>query len=316
MSPSPAERFSSLLARSGEQGWSPADDLGEGVADPDDDFDGDLGDDCEEDEPAVTGTRPWLSKTVLLCLLGAVLTGVLVLVLAPSLLRGADPLASEESAGSWEAAQADASEADASEADASGGAQTTGDGTAAAAGSGAESDGAGEAASAGPIVVHVVGAVAAPGVVELPPGARVSDALDAAGGASEHADVDVLNLARVLVDGEQIRVPRPGEEIAPGDAGGADPGGAGSGTDAAGAGSGGAGPGGAGPGGAGGVLVDLNSADLAALETLPGVGPVTAQSILDHRDAIGRFTTVDELLDVSGIGDATLSRIRDSVTVG
>ncbi len=285
MSPSPAERFSSLLARSGERGWSPADDLGEETEAA---LDGpcadaaDLDDGAGDDDFAGTGARPGLSRTVLLCLLGAALTGVLVLVLAPSLLRGESPLAAEEQAGSWEAAQADAE------------------------GGGEHEAGASAPGPEGPVVVHVVGAVATPGVVELPAGARVSDALESVGGASGHADMDALNLARVLVDGEQIRVPRPGEEIVLSSGGGAEAGDAQSGAD----------PAGAGSGAAEGALVDLNSADLAALETLPGVGPVTAQSILDHRDAIGRFTTVDELLDVSGIGDATLSRIRDSVTVG
>lgn len=106
MSPSPAERFSSLLARSGERGWSPADDLG----DVDEDGFDDLGDEIEEDDRAVTGARPGPSRTVLLCLLGAALTGVLVLVLAPSLLQGESPLASEQPADTWEAAQADADE--------------------------------------------------------------------------------------------------------------------------------------------------------------------------------------------------------------
>ncbi|WP_219617054.1 helix-hairpin-helix domain-containing protein [Brevibacterium jeotgali] len=294
MSPSPAERFSSLLARSGERGWSPADDLGDGSGDvagePGDDA-ADLDDGTEEDGHAGPGARPGLSRTVLLCLLGAALTGVLVFVLAPSLLRGESPLAAQKHADTWEAAQADAEAAGDGGGSADGGERTTG----------------GAAATpAAPVVVHVVGAVVTPGVVELSPGARVSDALAAVGGASGSADVDALNLARVLVDGEQIRVPEPGDETALGSGGGTEAGSAQSGPD----------PAGAGSGGTGDALVDLNSADLAALETLPGVGPVTAQSILDHRDAIGRFTTVDELLDVSGIGDATLSRIRDSVTVG
>ena len=239
----------------------------------------------------------------MLCLLGAALTGVLVLVLAPSLLRGESPLAAQQHADTWEAAQGDAE----------GEARSTRRADADPAGDGGGGAGGGEHTTGGaaagpdaPVVVHVVGAVVTPGVVELSPGARVSDALEAVGGASGRADVDALNLARVLVDGEQIRVPEPGEETAPGSGGGSEAGAAQPGPD----------PAGAGPAGTGDALVGLNSADLAALETLPGVGPVTAQSILDHRDAIGRFTTVEELLDVNGIGDATLSRIRDSVTVG
>jgi len=294
MSPSPAERFSSLLARSGERGWTPADGLGD--EGPSDGFgevpavEYDCGDQaCEdeecEDEPGRAGVRPGLSRTVLLCLLGAALTGVLVLLLAPSLLRGGNLLAGQDAADDWESAQAEATP-DTGEA-----APDTGE-----TGNGPQR-----------LVVHVVGAVEAPGVVDLPSGSRVSDALEAVGGATGDAAVESVNLARVLVDGEQIRVPESGDEAAA-----AGP------PEADGTGAVPPGPGAAGPevGDAAGALVDLNTADLAALETLPGIGPVTAQSIVDHREAVGRFSTVDELLDVSGIGDATLGRIRDSVTVG
>ena len=165
------------------------------------------------------------------------------------------------------------------------------------------------------VVVHVVGAVARAGVVRLPPGSRVLDAVTAAGGASPGADLAQLNLARPVLDGEQVHVPRKGETLpagaepgvrdgAPGAAGGA--GGVGA--------AGGAAGGGAGSGGAG-VPVDLNTADLATLDTLPGVGPVLAQRIVDWRTEHGRFSSVDELGEVSGIGDKLLAQIGPKVRV-
>ena len=149
-----------------------------------------------------------------------------------------------------------------------------------------------------PLVVHVVGAVARAGVVEVPAGARVADAVEAAGGLTAEAELTRLNLARPLADGEQVHVPRPGEEMvvaappAPGV-----PGAAGGGT------------------GATGQVLDLNAADQAGLETLPGIGPVLAERILQWRDAHGRFTAVDELGEVSGIGTALMERLRPLVTV-
>ncbi|MFF2621074.1 ComEA family DNA-binding protein [Oerskovia jenensis] len=141
------------------------------------------------------------------------------------------------------------------------------------------------------VVVHVVGAVAAPGLVTVPEGSRVADALAAAGDATGDADLAGVNLAREVVDGEQIVVPRPGEVVAavpqPG-------------------------PGGAAP--ATGPL-DLNSADEAALDALSGIGPVLAARIVEWREANGPFTTVEELGEVSGIGDALLARLRDQVRV-
>lgn len=150
------------------------------------------------------------------------------------------------------------------------------------------------------VVVHVVGQVRSPGVLSLPGGSRVSDAVEAAGGATSTADLGSINLARALVDGEQVRVPKPGEEVVQAPA-----------PPTGGAGAGGAGTG---PGPAGGV-VSLNTADLLALDTLPGVGPVLAQRILDWRAEHGRFTTVDELSEVSGIGEKLLAGIRPLVSV-
>jgi competence protein ComEA len=158
-------------------------------------------------------------------------------------------------------------------------------------------------AGAGELVVHVVGQVKRPGVVVLAVGARVRDAVAKAGGARSGADLGALNLARPLVDGEQLRVPRPGEPPAPADAGA---GGSGAG------GSGGGTPGSAGgPGGA----VNLNTANQAVLEELPGVGPVLAQRIIDWRSEHGRFTSVDELAEVSGIGEKMFAQLQGKVTV-
>ncbi|WP_270407895.1 ComEA family DNA-binding protein [Brachybacterium paraconglomeratum] len=158
------------------------------------------------------------------------------------------------------------------------------------------------------LVVHVSGAVVSPGVVRLPPGARVDDALRAAGGATGEAELDAVNLARPVVDGEQIHVPVPGEEppanSAPAPAADGPP-----------AGDAGAGEGSAGGRGADGGLIDLNTASAAELDELPGVGPAIAQRIVDHREQNGPFESVDQLKEVSGIGPATLEKMRDRATV-
>ncbi len=150
------------------------------------------------------------------------------------------------------------------------------------------------------VVVHVAGAVGEPGIVELPAGARVAEAVDAAGGAQPDAELAAVNLARPVQDGEQVYVPRVGE-VPPGTAAG--PGG---GTETSGS---------SGDEPTDGGVVDLNTADLAALDTLPGVGPAIAGRILDWREANGPFHSVDELLEVSGIGPATLDRLRERVRV-
>lgn len=163
------------------------------------------------------------------------------------------------------------------------------------------------------VVVHVLGAVHRAGVVTVPGTSRVTDALAAAGGAADDADLARLNLARPVQDGERLYVPRVGEVEVPQELDGGAGGGAGT---ASGAGAGGDG-GGGGSGGAADVgdLVDLNTADQAALETLPGIGPALAGRILAWRDEHGRFASVDDLLDVSGIGDARLADLRDRVRV-
>ena len=145
------------------------------------------------------------------------------------------------------------------------------------------------------IRVHVVGAVARPGVVSVPEGARVEDALAAAGGLLPQARPGELNLAQVLSDGAQILI---GTGEASGEVRGD------TGTSAA-----------AGTGAAAGTPVDLNKANAEQLDGLPGVGPVTAQRILAWREAHGRFTRVDELAEVEGIGAKTLERLTPLVRV-
>ncbi|GAB3171444.1 hypothetical protein GCM10027059_39760 [Myceligenerans halotolerans] len=141
------------------------------------------------------------------------------------------------------------------------------------------------------VVAHVVGAVRDPGLVELPGGARIADAVEAAGGPTDEADLSGVNLARPVADGEQIHVPKPGETpVTSGDPGAV-------------------------PDTGGGDVVDLNTADAATLETLPGIGPALAQRIIDWRTANGPFASVDELDDVSGIGPAVLEQIRPAARV-
>jgi len=149
---------------------------------------------------------------------------------------------------------------------------------------------AGPAPAGATVTVDVAGKVRRPGIAVLDAGARVVDALKAAGGARPGVDLSGLNLARVLVDGEQILV---GVAAPAGVAASAAPV----------------------SGSPGGPLVNLNTASQSELEELPEVGPVTAQAILAWRDQHGGFTAVDELLEVDGIGDATLSRLAPFVTV-
>jgi competence protein ComEA len=166
----------------------------------------------------------------------------------------------------------------------------------AASGSGAGGPGPATAPSAsGTVVVDVAGRVRRPGIATLPLGARVVDALEAAGGPRRGVRLGALNLARVLTDGEQIVV---GVPAPPGVAASA----ASAPTSA--------------PGAAAAVpMVNINTAGQAELEQLPGIGPVTAQAILAFRSERGTFSSVDELLEVSGIGDATLADMAPYVTL-
>jgi competence protein ComEA len=157
------------------------------------------------------------------------------------------------------------------------------------------SDTSAPAASATPspavvLLVDVAGWVRRPGVYEFEEGARVIDAIDAAGGARTGAMLESLNLAAPLTDGSQILVPREGDQAS-------------------------APVGGEVPGAMPGALINVNTASATELEALPGVGEVIAQAIVDYRTENGPFASVDELLDVSGIGDATLENIRELVTV-
>ncbi|GAA4883366.1 helix-hairpin-helix domain-containing protein [Actinomycetospora straminea] len=159
----------------------------------------------------------------------------------------------------------------------------------------------------GPIVVSVSGKVERPGLVRIPPGSRVGDAIDAAGGATPEADLTGLNLAARIGDGEQVVVGVPTPVTPPAGAGGAGAGAGGAGSAAA--------PAGGASGGAPGGRLDLNAATLEQLDQLPGVGPVTAQRILEWRTQNGRFGAIEQLQEVSGIGDARFANLRDLVTV-
>jgi competence protein ComEA len=175
-------------------------------------------------------------------------------------------------------------------------------GSAGSVGSTARSSASATASERRSLVVDVVGQVLHPGVVSVPDGSRVGDVLSAAGGPLPDADVHRLNLARVVSDGEQVVVPRPGET--PAEPLGGD-----------GSGAGGAGGAGSAAATTAATVVDLNTATLTSLDTLPGVGPVLAQRILDWRGEHGRFSSVDELGEVSGIGDKLLAQIRSRVRV-
>ncbi|HYZ76091.1 MAG TPA: helix-hairpin-helix domain-containing protein [Gaiellaceae bacterium] len=141
------------------------------------------------------------------------------------------------------------------------------------------------------VVVHVVGAVRRAGLYRLSQGDRVADAVARAGGATRKADLSLVNLAALVSDGEQVVVPRRGAVVETGAGGAA----------------------GVGTGGAAAGPVHLNSATVEQLDTLPGVGPVTAQKIVDYRQKHGAFSSVDELDAVPGIGPARLDELRDLV---
>jgi competence protein ComEA len=166
--------------------------------------------------------------------------------------------------------------------------------TVSASASGDASGAATGAAAASMVTVDVVGKVRHPSVVDLPAGSRVLDAIKAAGGSRPGVDLSGLNRARLVVDGEQIVVGAPAATaVAPG----APAPSAGTAT------------------GAPVALVNLNTATVEELDTLPEVGPVTAQAILDYRTEHGGFASVEELLDIEGIGEKTLAKIAPHVTV-
>lgn len=140
------------------------------------------------------------------------------------------------------------------------------------------------------LTVHAAGAVTTPGVYRLRSGSRVADLLTAAGGATPDADLDQLNLAAPLADGERILVPRRGEAVSAAPA---------SGTGSS----------------RSSTKVDLNTATAEELDKLPGIGPATAEAIIRHRETHGRFRSVTELLEVRGIGEAKLEQLRPLVKV-
>ncbi|HEY8215984.1 MAG TPA: ComEA family DNA-binding protein [Acidimicrobiia bacterium] len=148
----------------------------------------------------------------------------------------------------------------------------------------------------GVLVVHVAGAVATPGVVELAAGSRVIDAVEAAGGAADGADLDRLNLAAKVADGERVLVQRVGDPPSPGAPGDGEAGGS------------------SGAGGSTPARVNLNTASQADLESLPGIGPVLAAAIIDERQRRGGFRSVQELRDVDGIGEKRFAELEDLVT--
>src|SRR5512147_823941 len=142
-----------------------------------------------------------------------------------------------------------------------------------------------------PIVVHITGAVPRPGVYALPQGARVQDAISAAGGFLAEAEKSGINLARALDDGEQLDIPfvegfspviaTPVETFLPTS-----------------------------------DLIDINTATVDELDTLPGIGPTTAQKIVEYRDTNGPFLSKEDIVNVSGVGPTTYDRIKDLITVG
>jgi competence protein ComEA len=152
--------------------------------------------------------------------------------------------------------------------------------------------GAATASTTPMVVVHVAGAVRQPGVVDLPVGARVIDALEAVGGGLADADLDRLNLAAKVVDGQRVLVPRVGQPVVADDA-------ASAGIDSP----------------AEGGLLNLNTATAAQLEELPGIGPALAEAILTERQRRGGFRNINELRQVRGIGEARFADLRALVTV-
>lgn len=180
------------------------------------------------------------------------------------------------------------------------------------------------------IIVSVVGMVHHPGVVTVPGGARVADAIHAAGGMLPEANPASVNLAAPLTDGQQILVgPDPLPELSTGGTAAGAPGGGAGGVGAGVAGAGGAGGAGGGVGGGGGAgvagagagggggsgLVNINTATESELESVTGIGPATAKKIVAHREANGPFASVDQLEEVPGIGPAKLEGMRAEVTV-
>ena len=155
------------------------------------------------------------------------------------------------------------------------------------------------------LIVHAAGAVVHPGVYELPAGARVDELIRSAGGVAAAADIDALNLAAPLTDGMRLYVPRRGQSV-PSVVDGAIPSGPPANA---------VGPAAPASAAAAGQVINLNTATAEQLDSLPGVGPATAEAILDYRTQHGRFRSVAELLEVRGIGEAKLAGLRRRLRV-
>ncbi|NUL61048.1 ComEA family DNA-binding protein [Brevibacterium luteolum] len=301
MAPSPDDRLADMLTRSAQHGWAPstslasrdrplrhrwplsppADVTAQAEAEDDDAADEDTADDAEI-LALLPGNRPIPRRWIIMAIVVITVVGIAGFVLlrnptAPEPSTGVEPPTAQPQSpdGAGESSAADAPvqvSADAEE-----------------------------------VTAHVVGAVAEPGVVRLQGGARVIDAIEAAGGLSPDAQPEGVNLARLVEDGEQIIVPDRHSPPAAQhhEAGGQDAGqsaGTGAGSDPAGP--------------QANAKVNINRATAAELETLPGVGPATAQAIITHREEHGPFGSVEDLVLVHGIGDATLARLREHITVG
>jgi competence protein ComEA len=141
-----------------------------------------------------------------------------------------------------------------------------------------------------PIRIHVAGAVDRPGVYELPPSSIVQEAIDAAGGPTSDADPDCINLAQELQDHQQVYVPHQGEANPPPPISGGESG--------------------------GGGLVNINTATATELETLPRIGPATAQKVIAYREDNGPFETIEDIKNVPTIGEATFEGLKDLIAVG
>ncbi len=264
-----------------------------------------------------TGIREWLRRGIAAPAMAGLLVFAVAVAIAIGITlargQGVDAAAAADPASAAGSSVEPGADADAAGETAATGAGATGGGASAA----ADQSGAGSGDTGAPgstVQVHVVGEVRAPGVVELEAGARVADAIEAAGGATEAAVLDAVNLARTATDGEQVVVP----DAALAETWRADPSLAANGEHAknrsGAASAGGAGDGGAGAGAGAGGKVALNAATVDELDTLPRIGPALAQRIIDWRDANGGFTSVDQLLDVPGIGAKTLDGLRELVT--
>lgn len=297
MAPSPDDRLADMLTRSKQHGWAPSTSHAardrphhhrwplspppDTATQAEEEFDEDAANDAEI-LALLPGNRPIPRRWIVLAIVVITVLGIAGFVL----LRNPDP----------------------PEASAAADPQTAQPQSPAGAGQGSSADAPVQvSADAEEVTAHVVGAVAEPGVVRLQGGARVVDAIEAAGGLSSDAQPEGVNLARLVEDGEQIIVPdRSSLPTGQGHEGGDQ--GAGQATST--------GPGTGQAGSQANTKVNINHAEAAELETLPGVGPATAQAIITHREENGPFGSVEDLVLVHGIGDATLARLREHITVG